>query len=114
NVHGRIGGICAPPSVVAQNDAFVVTFGDTTDLPIRGVIGNVAWDRTCPAGSALIGFRGRAGALIDQLTLTCAPLVITAAMDGTWSIAAGAPVDLPAVGDNGGAPFPQTNCPAGQ
>jgi hypothetical protein len=70
-----------------------------------------AWVRSCPANHVIVGFRGRGGLLIDQLTLRCAPIV---ASEGGWVLAVGGTTDLAPVGGNGGSSFPQTDCPAGQ
>ena len=112
--HGRLQGVCGTPGLVPALDGFVVTVSDPTPLPQRGNGGNMQWMRLCPVDQMIVGFSGRAGQLIDQLTFTCAPLVVSEAGDGAWSIAPGPTGTLPAIGGNGGQPFAQANCPAGQ
>src|SRR5262249_23201741 len=52
-------------SFTNNNDGFGFTYGGGT----RG-------DRTCAADSALVGYKGRDGAWLDQLQPICAPLVV--------------------------------------
>jgi hypothetical protein len=82
-------------------------------MPTRGVQGTSAWSQTCPSNQLIVGFGGRAGALIDQLVLRCAPLIVTAD-GGGFTVSTGATTDLAAVGGTGGNPFAQTDCAAGQ
>ncbi len=80
---------------------------------MRGLYGVTAWDRICGSNQAIMGFIGRAGALIDQLTFRCAPIEIT--WDGAiFSASRGTFTDLPAQGTAGGTAFAQTDCGADQ
>ena len=100
--------------MTVQGDAFVVTVAAGATLSERGGAGDTPWMRLCPANTVVSGFSGRAGVGLNQLTLSCAPLVVSEAVDGTFSIGLGMVGALPAIGGAGGVAFAQTNCPAGQ
>jgi cysteine-rich repeat protein len=112
--HGKLSGLCSPLQLAVAGDAFVVQTGAKTALPSRGDTGNVPWLRECPAPRVVVGFSGRAGVGVDRLVFACAELVVSEAMDGSFSVAPGPAIDLAGVGGNGGAPFPPTSCPPGQ
>ncbi len=114
SAHSAIRGVCSVPALAVLDDAFIVKTTAGANLPLRGAAGDTPWTRICPVDQVLVGFSGRAGTGIDQLTFSCAPLVIQEAIDGTFSIATGMVTPLAAVGGGGGMAFPQTNCPAGQ
>jgi cysteine-rich repeat protein len=114
NVHALLGGLCGTPTLTVVADAFVVKVAAGAALPARGGAGDTPWMRSCPADQVVTGFSGRAGVALDQLTLSCAPLVVSEAMGGTFSVAPGPASPLPAVGGAGGLAFAQTDCPAGQ
>ena len=112
--HAALKGMCGAPGLAVQADAFVVEVVAGAPLPERGGAGDTPWMRGCAANQVVTGFAGRAGVGVDQLTLSCAPLVVSEAMDGSFSVGLGPASPLPAVGGAGGLPFPQTDCPAGQ
>ena len=108
----QIRGVCGVLALVDPG-AIALSVTESSLMPIRGQLGGQAYDATCPAGSAVVGFDGRAGSLVDQIELRCAPLFL--ADDGVdLSIGFGGPNDLAPVGGNGGQPFPQADCPAGE
>ena len=112
--HAALKGVCALPMLAVVDDAFVVKTGPGAALPQRGGAGDTPWVRNCPADQMLVGFSGSAGTGVNQLTFGCAPLEITEAGDGTFSIGLGILTPLMVVGAVGGMPFAQTNCPMGQ
>ena len=114
NTHAALKGLCGVPNLNVLGDGFVIKVGAGTALPQRGGAGDTPWVRTCPADQVLVGFSGRASASIDQLTLSCAPLVVSEAPDGGFSVGLGAATPLMAVGGAGGVAFMQTDCPMGQ
>jgi Alpha-L-arabinofuranosidase B (ABFB) domain len=63
-----------------------------------GGSGGSAFDRTCPPGQAVVGFSGRSGERLDQLSLQCASV---AGWRGTGQIES----SLPVGGGGGGSPF---------
>ncbi len=113
-VHATLGGLCGTPTLAVNADAFVVKIAAGAALPTHGGAGDTPWNRNCPADQVVTSFSGRAGVGLNQLTLRCAPLVVTEAPDGSFSLDLGPTTPLPAVGGVGGVAFAQTNCPAGQ
>ena len=115
NWHGNVAGACGTLTVGVAAAKFVVKVGPAGALPLHGAVNQSGqtWDRLCPADQVVVGFSGRSATLIDQLTFTCAPLVISE--DGVgFSLGVGAKTNLAPIGGNGGNAFPQTDCPAGQ
>jgi len=97
----------------------------TNELEPIGRSEGAAYERLCPPGSLLAGFRGRAGAAIDSLQPVCVerhPARIPATGDPATPSKAPAtddrpapskdPAPLPAVGGSGGQPFTRV-CPDG-
>lgn len=100
--------VCGVPSLSAD---LVVTLGAGTTLPMRGTTQNTPISSRCPSNQMVVGFVGRAGALIDQITLSCAPLIV----DQNATLAApGAITALAPAGGTGGNLFDDTPCPSGQ
>ena len=112
--HAAIRGMCGVPALVVEDDAFVVKLGPGGNLPQRGMVGDAPRMRPCPTDQVVVGFSGSAGTGIQQLTLSCAPLIVSEADDGTFTIGPGPVTPLMVVGNPGGVAFPQTNCPMGQ
>ncbi len=72
------------------------------------LVGGVAYDDLCPAGSALVGFDGYVGGNIDQIAGSCAPLTLEvddAVVPYAYSVAAGAATALASHGGNVTTPF---------
>jgi hypothetical protein len=103
---GRIQVMCG--RVLVRNGMVGIEAGQP--LPLRGALGGPDDFRSiCQGGEAVVGYSGRAGALVDQLVMYCAPLVVQ--NDGiTWN------VSLPQmpVGGAGGNPFAQQSCLPGK
>jgi hypothetical protein len=85
--------------------------GDT--LPLRGANINDPVMSVCPPNQLVVGMDGRAGTLLDQLALRCAPLSVMAS-GTTYTPALGDPMLLDPVGGEGGQPFTGIDCPAGE
>jgi len=100
----QIATKCGVPSI--QGGKVVVTPGTT--LPLRGGVTSTLDALDCPSDQVVIGFDGHALALLDQLSIRCAPLSLSAN-----GIAIGTPTDIGPEGGNGGDPFPRTDCGAG-
>jgi hypothetical protein len=84
-------------------------------LPLRGAANQSGqgWSRSCPAGEVVVGFSGRNGWYIDQLTFHCAAPQVGEDADGFF-VALGVAAPLAAIGGAGGDPIPETYCPIGQ
>jgi hypothetical protein len=113
--HGKIGARCGAASLKpASGGGYTVVVGSGMTFPLHGKYGGGgSWTRSCGTDQMIVGFRGRAGLLIDQLIFACAPLVVSGSA-GAWKVSRGTVTYLPAIGGTGGTAFPQTDCPAGQ
>jgi hypothetical protein len=71
-------------------------------------------DGPCPDGQVVVGFEGRSGDWVDQLTFYCAPLTISDA-GGSFKIEVGTstPITTP-IGPETGSPFSSIACDAGK
>ncbi|MCC6876199.1 MAG: hypothetical protein IT378_17965 [Sandaracinaceae bacterium] len=108
----QIRAICAAISL-SGSGPYTFTTAERTEGPIRGLLGGGApYTASCPPDEVLVGFGGRAGLLVDQLVLRCAPVSIAQTPSGLVPTL-GMPADLPPVGGMGGAAFPDTSCPSG-
>jgi hypothetical protein len=85
-----------------------ITIAPSATLPLRGGISSPLHALDCPANDVLMGFDGHAGALLDQLSVRCAPLLLAGK-----AVTIGTPTDIGPEGGAGGTPFPRTDCPAG-
>ena len=112
--HAALRGMCSVPTLVVQDDAFVVKTGPGAALPQRGGPGDTQWTRMCATHHVLVGFSGSAGAGVNQLTFRCAPLVISEGPGGVFTIGPGTATQLMVVGAAGGMPFAPASCPMGQ
>jgi hypothetical protein len=110
--HERIQAVCGV-LFLAGTDPYVAAISAGNTLALRGLNGSSYWSRTCSQNEAVVGFDGRSGALIDQLTLRCAPLIVGKA-GNTYTLSVGAASSLAAAGGSGGSAFPRTDCPSGQ
>jgi len=107
--HRQIRGVCGTVSISGT----AVTVGVGTTMATRGPAGTSAWTRSCPANQVVVGFSGRSGLLVDQLTFSCAPLTAAASTVGS-ALNVGAAKALSAVGGTGGNAFPTVSCGSGQ
>ena len=110
--HGRIQAQCAKVAATPTPPYGIVT-GAPRTTPLRGLLGSVMWTRSCPTNEVLVGFNGRAGALIDSMTFRCAPVNINL-VAGSYQVVIGTATSLPAIGGSGGNAFPTSDCPPGQ
>ncbi len=104
---GSLGGVGAWCRAVEREGAAARFVGDAVFAGSTGA-GDAEVDALCPADHGMVGFSGRAGALIDAIVPRCAPL----GTDGA-TLAPGAPaVDGPAAGgrDGGGNAFQTIAC----
>jgi hypothetical protein len=104
---GSIRASCGTLKITAGTLAITITPAGT--LARHGSVTSPAWTRSCPANTMVIGFAGHSGALVDQIQLVCAPLVISSA-GASYSVSYGAQTTLAAIGDNGGSPFGPQIC----
>lgn len=109
----QIQGICAPIQLVETTTAtpytYSITTGTQTNMTNRGTFTGTAASAKCAAGSYVVAVEARAGALVDQLTLSCAPLNVTGTI-GSYTLARGAITKLAPVGGAGGGPKESSTC----
>ncbi len=113
--HGKIQALCGTITLtLGAGVTPTVTVAAGSTLPLRGLFGAAAaeWTRTCGADEVVVGFVGRSGALIDQLTFVCAPLAISLQGDA-YVLTVGPTSQTAAVGGTGGNAFAPTQCAAG-
>lgn len=109
----KLGGSCGALAVQSSGGLSIVVNAGTV-LPLRGLAAGTAAQAMCPANQVVVGFSSRTGGLVDQLTLRCAPLTLTAGGAGTWTVGRGPTTSPPPVGGAGGSAQPTDDCPAGQ
>jgi hypothetical protein len=111
---GAIGSLRAHCGALAISEGtLAVTVTATGTLARHGAVTSPAWTRLCPANTMLVGFAGHSGALVDQLSFVCAPLVVKGT-PGSYSLGYGAQTTLSPIGDNGGSVFAAQLCADGR
>ena len=104
---------CAELELDCEGTTCTVNTGTVTIGTKRGGTGTVTVNRDCDDGEVVVGFRGRYGWYLDQITLRCAPVEVT--HNGSdWEISLGTSGDIAAVGGTGGSAFAQTDCSSGK
>lgn len=111
NVIGSIATLCG---VIGLGGAASdhVTIAPGASLPERGTPRTVLWSQSCPPNQIVIGFSGRSGLALDQISLECAHWVVTRAPSGDLAVSTDSTAALVAAGGDGGSAF-QDGCPAG-
>lgn len=107
----KIQAVCGAVGISAT--AAVTIGASETPFPFRGTNANTAGSSMCPPNQFVVGFVGRAGALVDQISLRCAPVTVATGDGGAYSAALGTITAQAPVGGTGGEPFADTDCPAG-
>lgn len=95
-----------------QNYFFSILVRDTSDNKSAYTLASQATVPAntmlaCPAGQVMTGISGRRGGIIDKLTLRCAEVNLGAVDTGSTAAA-------DSVGAEGGQPFADFTCPAGE
>ena len=86
-----------------------VRTGTVTLLPVRGLNPGTDVSLRCPADQLVVGFEGRSGSLVDQLSLACAPYAV--GVVGSALVAQRGAVTLTtSAGGTGGNPFARVAC----
>lgn len=111
--HGRMAAGCAPIELVEVEDGtFVVRVGEWTATPMHGGVGQQPWISECPDDEIMVGFAGRAGQLVDQVQVACAPFEVVESADG-FALIPGEVHLLDPVGGSGGSAVELTLCEEG-
>ena len=110
-------GICGVVDLKALTSTdpytYAVTIGAGTTLPTEGTVGttDALWQAQCPANTAVVEVAGNSGEAMDQVDLSCAPLVITGS-PGSFVLHQGTVTAIAPEGDTGGGgPFTPVVCP---
>jgi hypothetical protein len=82
-------------------------------LPERGTYAGPSWSESCSGNEVVVGFSGRSGQYVDRLAFQCGHWIVSNE-DGGPVLTMNATTSLPAVGGEGGSPFPLAACPTGQ
>lgn len=107
---GKVQGHCATLNL-STSVPYTITTTTGATLPEHGTFTAAPWSSLCPADQVVVGFEGRSGNLVDQISLHCAPLIISGP---PYAVTLGSFSVLPSVGGAGGNPFSSIDCPAGQ
>jgi hypothetical protein len=107
-------GTCATIGISASAPYQVTLTANGSTLGPYGEVSPQTLDGPCPDGQVVVGFEGRSGDWVDQLTFHCAPLTITD-MGGSYKVEVGAanPISMP-IGPDTGSPFSSIDCDAGK
>jgi hypothetical protein len=116
SLYGVCGTLGLTTSTTTTPYTYAVTITSGTTLPTRGTNGgtDTTWLASCPANEAVVGIAGNSGIAMDQLVLSCAPLLVTGS-PSSFALTQGSSTTLPPEGDTtGGGPFAPVNCPSPQ
>jgi hypothetical protein len=111
-VVSRIQALCGA-IVLDGGSSNQVSFTPASQLPERGMLAGPSWSELCAENEVIVGFSGRSGQYVDQLAFECGQWVVSNG-DGGPMLTMNATSSLPAVGGDGGSPFPPAACPTGQ
>jgi len=115
---GSIQPGCIAPQLVDRGDGSYEVIADPTsvqDLPLRGTGSGSGIAAACPDDHFVVGFGHRAGTLVDQLVLHCAPLEVVLDPDTNAYVLEVGEVTMSApFGSSGGTPFPDISCGDGE
>jgi hypothetical protein len=108
----RVDPICARPTVsAAAGGGWTVGWTRGNVVTGHGIAGALTVEYACPANQVIVGYSGRSGDYLDQMSISCAPVTIAA----NRSVTVGPIVDSSNhVGGTGGSPFGPVYCPTGQ
>jgi cysteine-rich repeat protein len=111
----RLQVVCGTLVITETEGTLTLSISEPRTLDERGSESGTEFDATCPPGSAVAGFSGRAEAKLFALALHCAPLSIIDD-DGGFRFAVDLDdlADLPAVGGEAGQAFGPTMCDPGE
>jgi hypothetical protein len=107
--------ICGALTITGAGTYTVRTIqAETLPQPGMAAQGTMMQTRLCAADQMVVGFSGKSGALIDQISLICAPLVI-GGTSPNLTLSVGTPtLPLLGLGGPGGGAFTAIDCPTNQ
>ena len=107
----QLQAVCGTLSVGSSPGCAVRIVRDSTP-PQRGGTGTSAFMQMCPPNEVVVGFQGRAGTLLNQISFTCAPLAVSRTEVG-YAVSLGATQVTEPSGGSGGRTFKDA-CSDGQ
>lgn len=110
-VVGSLRGTCASVAISAGGELAITPTAE--QLPTRGDAASPpTWWQTCPEGEVVVGYDGRAGIFLDQVSFVCARAAIAQSASGP-RMTTSAEHRLQPAGGDGGSPFNE-HCGADQ
>jgi hypothetical protein len=112
-VYGICGAVALNAVTTKAPYKYGVAISTGQTLPTRGTVGSsdAMWQATCPPDQAVVSVAGSSGIAMDQVVLSCAPLLITGS-PRSFAIHQGNATALAPQGDtSGGSPFTPVACP---
>jgi hypothetical protein len=104
--------LCGQLSIAAIAASCEVQVSAGAMMPARGsTTPKNPWTLQCPANQIAVGCSGQAAGRVNQLSLDCAPLVVSP-NGGSYSLTVGNITQLAAMGGNNATPF-HNSCPVG-
>jgi hypothetical protein len=106
---------CSALAIAAEsNMTYRVTLVPAETLPLRGLAGAITQTRRCGANEMVVGFGGRSGGYIDQISILCAPLLISGSAPSFTVSTGPTGGSSNGIGGPGGVAFDPIACPPGQ
>jgi len=107
-------GHCGKLALVGSGP-FTVTITAAEDLPLRGSTGNLPLTPArCAQDQMIVGFTGRAGNYIDQVSFYCAPVTVVGDSTNGYTVVVGSSTLVGPLGGNGGNGFGDNLCAQGE
>jgi hypothetical protein len=104
--------LCGQLSIAALAGSCEVQVSAGAMMPARGnATPKSPWTLQCPANQIAVGCSGQAAGRVNQLSLDCAPLVLSPS-GGSYSLTVGNITQLAPMGGNNATPF-HNSCPVG-
>ncbi len=98
---------------LAVDPSGAVTVAPIAMLPEHGMYTGPSWADLCGANQVVVGFSGRSGQYVDDLSFECAHWVVSN-VGGSAVLTIDGTSTLPPAGGDGGSAFPAVSCPPGE
>jgi hypothetical protein len=102
----RIRAVCGA-LVMTHAGSIGLEVGEMTALTVRGTGPGTTMALRCPKNQVVVGYDGRSGSWIDQLSFRCAPLLST---NKDTAVVLGPVTKIGPVGGDGGDQYGETDC----
>jgi hypothetical protein len=108
---GRIRTVCGALVVTHVGPSISIEVGATTALVVRGTGTGTTMSLRCPKNQVVIGYEGRSGSWVDQLSFRCAPLAL---VNKDTEVVLGPVTKIGPVGGGGGGARGEIDCGASE